>query len=148
MKYEINSIWTKMREKDIQELNNILDDEYCRELEIGRKLNIMKGFKKAFNEAINEFRFDIVLKFMKDNNWKWHHYEDGKEEYVVPTKDRIIKVLREDYLKHGLYNIIELNKTSFSLESGGIVFEMNMIEDNYYVGIYFDIAHFVRDDEI
>lgn len=145
MGYEINSTWTELRAKDIKKLNEIIDDEYCRELEIGRKLNIMKKFNKAFYEAISEFRFDIVLNFMKEHNWEWFHYENGKSFYAVPTKEHFIEVLKNDYLKHGLYEIIELGKTSFSMSGGGIMFNMNMYGDEYYVEIGFDIAHFTKD---
>ena len=145
MGYEINSTWTRLREKDIEKLNEIIDDEYCRELEIGRKLNIMKKFNEAFDKAVSEFRFDIVLKFMLDNNWEWFHYENGKSFYAVPTKEHFIKVLKNEYLKHGLYEIIELGKTSFSMSGGGIMFSMNMYGDEYYVEIGFDISHFTKD---
>ena len=144
MGYEINSTWTKIHENDIKKLNEIIDDEYYKELEIGRKLNIMKKFNKAFYEAVSNFRFDIVLKFMKDNNWEWHHYENGKSFYAVPTKEHFIEVLKNDYLEHGLYDILELGKTSFSMSVGGIVFSMDMIGDNCYVNIGFDIAHFTK----
>lgn len=145
MGYEINSTWTKLRENDIKKLNEIIDDEYCRDLEIGRKLNIMEKFNKAFDKAISDFRFDIVLKFMKDYNWEWAHYENGKSFYAVPTKEHFIDVLKNDYLKHGLYEIIELGKTSFSMSGGGIVFSMDMIGYECYVEISFDIAHFTKD---
>lgn len=145
MGYEINSTWTKLRENDIRKLNEIIDDEYCKEREIGRKLNIMKEFNKAFDEAVSEFRFDIVLNFMKEHNWEWFHYENGKSFYAVPTKEHFIKTLKNDYLKHGLYEIIELGKTSFSMSGGGIVFSMDMIGHECYVEIGFDIAHFTKD---
>ena len=144
MGYEINSTWTRLREKDIKKLNAIIDDEYCNELEIGRKLNIMEKFNKAFYEAVSNFRFDIVLKFMKDNDWEWYHYKNGKSFYAVPTEEHFIEVLKNDYLKHGLYDILELGKTSFSMSGGGIVFSMDMIGNNCYVDIAFDIAHFTK----
>jgi hypothetical protein len=145
MGYQINSTWTKLREKDIKKLNEIIDDEYCRELEIGRKLNIMKKFNEAFNKAVSEFRFDIVLDFMKEHNWEWFHYENGKSFYAVPTEEHMIDVMKNDYLKHGLYEIIELGKTSFSMSGGGIVFSMDVIGNECYVEIGFDIAHFTKD---
>lgn len=144
MGYQINSTWTKLREKDINKLNKIIDDEYCIELEIGRKLNLMEKFNKAFNEAIKNFNFDIVIKFMKDNNWKWFHSEDGKDFYEVPTRSYMIDRMKEDFLKHGLYEIIELDKTSYGVSSGGIVFEMNIVGNECYVEIYFDISHFKK----
>ena len=145
MGYEINSTWTRLRGKDIQKLNEIIDDEYCKELEIGRKLSIMENFNKAFAEAISNFRFDIVLKFMQEHNWQWFHYENGKSFYAVPTKEHFIEVLKEEYLKQGLYEIIECGETSFSMSGGGIVFSMDMIGYECYVEIGFDIAHFTKD---
>lgn len=145
MGYQINSAWTKLREKDIQKLNSIIDDGYCKELEIGRKLNIMEKFNKAFYKAISEFNFDIVLNFMRDNNWEWAHYENGKSFYEVPTEEHMIDVMKNDYLKHGLYNILELGKTSYSVSGGGIMFSMDMIGNECYVEIGFDIAHFTKD---
>lgn len=145
MGYEINSTWTKLRRKDIQKLNEIIDDEYCKELEIGRKLSIMENFNKAFDEAISNFRFDIVLKFMQEHNWDWFHYENGKSFYAVPTKEHFIEVLKEEYLKQGLYEIIELGETSFSMSGGGIMFSMDMVGYECFVEIGFDIAHFTKD---
>jgi hypothetical protein len=63
----------------------------------------------------------------------------------VPTKEKIIEFLETDCFKHGLYNIIELNKKSYGTCSGGIVFEMDWIDGEAYVDIYFDIAHFKKD---
>ena len=145
MGYEINSTWTRLRENDIKELNKIIDDEYCRELEIGRKLNIMKKFNEAFWKEVSKFKFDIVLNFMKEHNWEWIHYENGTSFYAVPTKEHIIDVLKNEHLKHGLYEIIKLGKTSYAVESGGIMFNMDMRDNEYYVNIRFDIAHFTED---
>ena len=142
MAYEINSIWKEIREDDIEKLNAIIDDEYCNELEIGRKLNLMEKFNKALEEALNGFDFDAVIKFMKDNNLEWAHYENGKSFYAVPTKTHIIETIKNDFFKHGLYEIVILNRTSFGALSGGIVFDMKLTDGNAFVGIYFDIAHF------
>lgn len=144
MGYKINSLWAEIRKDDIMELNAIIDDEYCNDLEIGRKLNIMKKFKVAFNKALNDFNFDTVLAFMNENNWEWANY-DGDLQYAVPTKEKIIKFIKNDLFKRGLYNIIELYEKSFSSFSGGIVFEMNWFNGEAYVNIYFDIAHFEKD---
>ena len=144
MGYKINSLWTEIRKDDIMELNAIIDDEYCNELEIGRKLNLMNKFKVAFNKALNDFNFDNVLAFMNENNWEWANY-DGTSQYAVPTKEKIVKFLETDCFKHGLYNIIELNKKSYWTLSGGIVFEMYWNDGEAYVNIYFDIAHFEKD---
>lgn len=147
MGYQINSTWTRLRQNDIKKLNEIIDDEYYNELEIGRKLHIMEVFDKLLKEAIDDFKFDIVLKFMKDYNWEWYL---GGDVYSIPTKEDIIKFIKEDFYKHGLYNLIELNKKTFSMSGGGIVFEMGMNgeyadKNNSYLNIYFDIAHLVGD---
>lgn len=144
MGYKINSTWTRMRQNDIEELNAIIDDEYCNELEIGRKLNMMKAFKKSYKDAVNDFNFDTVIKFMTENSWTWACYDDSKCKYAVPTKERIIKHFEESF-KHGLFNIIELNETSYSTFSGGVIFDMDWIDGKAYVEIYFDIAHYKND---
>lgn len=148
MGYQINSAWTKLREKDILELNKIIDDEYCNEIEIGRKLNIMEAFEKKLDEAINDFDFDTVIKFMKSVNWEWAHYKNGKHYYAVPSRADIIDSIKSNF-KHGLYNIIELNKKNYCVSGGGIVFDMGMkmdypLSDTIWIDIYFDIAHFCK----
>ena len=143
MGYEINSTWTRLREKDIQKLNEIIDDEYCNELEIGRKLNIMKKFTEAFDNEVNSLYWENILEFMTDHNWTWVFY-DGKEQYRIPTKEEMIERLKTDFLKHALYEIIELGKNSYSSFSGGFNVEMGIYEGNYYVHICFDIAHFTE----
>ena len=147
MGYKINSIWKERRKNDIEKLNAIIDDEYCNELEIGRKLNLMEKFNNALEEALDEFDFNAVIQFMKDNDWEWAHYENGKSFYAVPTKKHIIETIKNDFFKHGLYEIIVLNKTSFRALSGGIVFDMNLIDGKAFIDIYFDIAHF-RDGDV
>ena len=144
MGYKINSLWTEIHKDDIMELNAIIDDEYCNDLEIGRKLNMMKKFKVALDKELNDFNFDTVLAFMNENNWEWANY-DGTSQYAVPTEEKIIKFIKNDLFKRGLYNIIELNEKSFSSFSGGIVFEMDWFNGEAYVNIYFDIAHFEKD---
>ena len=141
MGYEINTTWRKLRQNDIEELNKIIDDEYCNELEIGRKLNIMKKFNEEFEKELNNINWDSILKFMTENNWQWVFY-DGKENFRVPTKSEIVTRLRNDYLKHGLYEIIELGKDNYSTFSGGFNIDMGYYGNIYYVNIYFDIAHF------
>ena len=142
MCYEINSIWTRLRQDDIKKLNEVIDDEYCRELEIGRKLNMMKKFTEEFENEIKYLNWNNILQFMKDNNWKW--YIGGNlDNYAIPTKEEMIERLRgSDYLKHGLYEIIELGKNEFSTFCGGFNFKMGYRGDNYWVHICFDIAHF------
>ena len=39
MGYKINSNWTKEQKNDVEKLNKILDNSYCQELEISRKIN-------------------------------------------------------------------------------------------------------------
>jgi len=136
MGYEINSTWTSLHRKDVEKLNEIIDDEYCRELEIGRKLNIMKKITDEFDKEIASLNWDSITKFMKKHNWQW--YMGGKlDNYAIPTKEQMIERLRKDFLKHGLYEIIELGKDRFSSFSGGFNFEMG----HTWVHICFDIAH-------
>ena len=149
MGYKINSPWTELRKDDIIRLNEIIDDQYCNELEIGRKLNIMEAFEKEFNKALNDFDFEIVINYMKSVNWEWALYKNGKSYYGVPTAHDIIDSLKS-HLKHGLFNIIELNKKEYGVSGGGIVFDMGMktdypTRDTIWVDIYFDIAHFKND---
>ena len=150
MGYKINSPWTELRKNDIEKLNEIIDNEYCIEQEIGRKLNIMKVFEELFKKAIEDFNFDLVLKFMHDHNWVWSMYENGKSFYKIPNKIEMIKMMRREFLNHGLYAIIELGKKEWGSTTGGVVFDMGITgeyasKNNCYLNIYFDIAHFVND---
>ena len=143
MGYEINSAWTRMRKTDIEELNEIIDDKYCRKLEIGRKLNLMKKFKEAFDKEINSLNWDNITKFMQGNNWLW--YMGGNlNNMAIPTKEKMIASLKVDFLKHGLYEIIELGKESYSTFSGGFYSDMILSGDDCFVNIFFDIAHFTK----
>ena len=145
MGYKINTTWTKIHENDIKKLNSIIDDEYCNELEIGRKLNIMKRFNEEFDKELNSINWDSIIKFMTENNWQWALY-DGKGNFRVPTKFEMVNRLRNDFLKHGLYNIIELGKDNYSSFSGGFNFEMGRNGNSFWVHICFDIAHFQCDE--
>ena len=143
MGYEINTTWKRMRKDDIERLNQIIDDEYCNELEIGRKLNIMKKFNEEFEKEIKNIYWSNILDYMKTNNWTW--YMGGNfDNYGIPTKGEMIERLKTDFLKHGLYEIIELGKDRYSSFSGGFNVEMGIYEGNYYVHICFDIAHFTK----
>ena len=143
MGYKINSTWTKLRERDIEKLNKIIDDEYCNELEIGRKLNLMDKLTKAFDKELATIDFDIITNYMEMNNWTWAMYKNGKSFYKVPSKEYIIDSLRNETLKHALFNIIELKKKEYYVESGGLVFNMGINDDesSIWCRIYFDIAH-------
>lgn len=145
MGYKINSDWTRFHENEINRLNEIIDDEHCNEVEIGRKLNIMHRFEDEFNKEIENLNWDSILKFMNDTNWQWCFY-DSVSNYRVPTKEEIIKRLRNDYFKRCLYHIIELRETHYSSFSGGFSVELGYIGDNCWVNIYFDIAHFWEDE--
>lgn len=141
MGYEINSVWTKLKEKDIRKLNEIIDDKYCKEHEIAIKLYIMNKFNDALNDEILVVNWDNVLRFMRENNWTWYLDDD----YKIPTKEEIIERIRTDYFNPGLYQILEKGENRYSVFSGGIVFEMGYsghYGDNYWVSIYFDIAHY------
>ena len=143
MGYEINSTWTRLRQKDIEKLNKIIDDEYCRELEIGRKLNIMDKITDEFDKEINSLNWDNITKYMKEHDWTW--YMGGNfDNCYTPTKEEMIERLRKDFLKRGLYEIIELGKDRFSTFSGGFNLEIGHNGSSYWVHICFDIAHFVK----
>lgn len=144
MGYAINTTWTQLRRKDIEELNEIIDDEYCRELEIGRKLNMMKKFKDEFDKEINSLNWEIITNYMEENNWKWYMGGD-LDNLAIPTKEQMIERLKTDFLKHGLYKIIELGNERYSSFSGGFNVEMGYDGDRYWVHICFDIAHFYND---
>jgi hypothetical protein len=148
MKYEINSTWTNLRRKDIEHLNNIIDDEYCREQEIGRKLNILEVFEKKLNKAIKDFNFDIVIDFMQKNNWTWAVYHKDVD-YAVPTREDIIDAIEEDF-KHCIFQILECGKKEAGISGGGIVLDMGIVgdyasEDTTWLEIYFDISRFRND---
>ena len=143
MGYAINTTWTQLRRKDIERLNEIIDDEYCREREIGRKLNMMKNFEEEFDKEINSLNWERITNYMKENNWQW--YMGGRlDNYAIPTKEHMIETLKTDFLKHGLYTIIELGKDKYSSFSGGFNVEMGYYGDIYWVHICFDIAHFTK----
>ena len=145
MGYEINSTWTRLRENDIKRLNEVIDNKYCIELEIGTKLNIMKKFEEKFDEEVNNLNWDNILKFMHDNDWVWYVGGD-LNKCEIPTKEYMIERLRGvDYFGHGLYEIIELGKNKFSTFCGGFNFEMGCNGGSYWVHICFDIAHFSKD---
>ena len=146
MGYTINSTWTRLRQKDIEKLNKIIDDEYCIELEIGRKLNLMKQFDKALNEALENFNFKVVNEFMVAHNWEWAMYKDGKQYYKVPSWDEMKDAIKNDMYKHALYNILELKETHETISSGGLVLDMGIEGNDVWVQIYFDIATFCFDD--
>lgn len=144
MGYAINTTWTKLRRKEIEELNEVIDDEYCRELEIGRKLNIMKNFKFEFDKEIESLNWERITNYMEEHNWVW--YMGGSfHNQAIPTKEEMIERLKTDFLKHGLYEIIELGKDRYSSFSGGFNLEMGCNGNTYWVDICFDIAHFYND---
>lgn len=97
MGYSINSTWTRLREKDINHLNEIIDDEYCNEKVIARKLHILEIFEELLDEELNRLRFDIISKFMKENDWVWTLYENGKSYEAVPTVNQMVKFIKDDF---------------------------------------------------
>ena len=142
MGYQINSTWTSLRKDDIEKLNKIIDDEYCNELEISRKLNLMDKLNNAFDEELERLNFDIIEKFMQDNNWVWAIYKNGKCYHEVPDRYYMRDQLRNDFLKHIMFDIIELNKTESGRESGGFYVELGVRGDDVWCTIHFDIGHF------
>lgn len=152
MGYQINSHWGKMHKAEIEKLNAIVDNEYYNEMRISSKIRIMKVFERLLEKAVSDFNFDVVIGFMTKYDWKWLVYSGNGEAIIkVPTKEEIINSIRKNFFNRGLYEIIELNKPTYSVTSGGIVFDMGTsnpefaTEDNSYLNIYFDIAHFLAD---
>jgi hypothetical protein len=149
MGYPINSTWTRLREKDINRLNEIIDDEYCIEQEIGRKLHIMEVFENLLEEEFNRLKWSNIKNFMNANNWEWSFYENGKSFYKIPDIGDMRKMIRREFFNHALYDIIELGKKEYTCSTGGFVFNMGMTgeypsKENCYLNIWFDIAHFVE----
>ena len=149
MGYQINSTWTQLREKDINRLNEIIDNEYCIEHQIAIKLHIMEVFENLLEEEFNRLRFDIIESFMQAANWEWSFYENGKSFYKIPDKNDMIKMIKREFFDHALYDIIELGKNEYMCSTGGFVFNMGMTgkyasKENCYLNIYFDIAHFIE----
>ena len=59
-------------------------------------------------------------------------------------------MIRKNFLKPGLFEIIEHNKKHYSSSTGGFVFNMGITsdyahEDTVYIDILFDIAHHIED---
>lgn len=149
MGYQINSAWTRLREKDINRLNEIIDDKYCIEQEIGRKLHIMEVFENLLEEEFNCLKWSNIKNFMNANNWEWSFYENGKSFYKIPDIGDMRKMIRREFFNHALYDIIELGKKEYTCSTGGFVFNMGMTgeypsKENCYLNIWFDIAHFVE----
>lgn len=102
----------------------------------------MQKFTKEFEDEIKQLNWYNILKFMENNNCQWYM---GGNNYAIPTKEEMIEILAgADFLKHGLYEIIELGEDSFSTFSGGFNFEMGYNGNIYWVHICFDIAHFYK----
>ena len=146
MGYEINTTWKRMRKDDIERLNQIIDDEYSIELEIGRKLTIMKTFEELLERELEELNFDLIGKFMTYHKWEWAVYEPDCN-YRVPNKSDMIKCIKEDLFKPSLFAIIEQGETHCSPSTGGFVLDMGITgestnKDNFFLSVHFDIAHY------
>ena len=126
MGYQINSTWTRLREKDINRLNEIIDDEYCIEQEIGRKLHIMEVFENLLEEEFNRLKWSNIKNFMNANNWEWSFYENGKSFYKIPDIGDMRKMIKREFFNHALYDIIELGKKEYTCSTGGFVFNAGM----------------------
>ncbi len=139
MGYEINSVWTEYRKKEIEELNEIIDNEYYIEREISKKLDIKRRFEEELKDELNFFNFDNVIHVMKLYNWQWI---DDIKTWTYKTKSRtdIIKQIK-DLFKEGLYRFIEEGEKDYTVSTGGIVLNMGRNGDNVWVNIWFDIAH-------
>ncbi len=139
MGYEINSVWTEYRKKEIEELNEIIDNEYYIEREISKKLDIKRRFEEELKDELNFFNFDNVIHVMKLYNWQW--IDDIKTwTYKTPSRTDIIKQIK-DLFKEGLYRFIEEGEKDYTVSTGGIVLNMGRNGDNVWVNIWFDIAH-------
>lgn len=149
MGYQINSTWTRLHKKDINHLNEIINDEYCNEKVIARKLHILEIFEELLDEELNRLRFDVISKFMEENNWVWSFYEDGKSYTAVPKPQQMIAFIKENFFKHALFEFIELNEKEYTVSGGGFVFNAGMTgeypsKDNCYLSIWFDISHLIN----
>lgn len=149
MTYEINTPWKKLHNNEIEELNQISNQEFRIEEEICRKLRIIRKAKEAVNKAINDFNFDVVIRFMTQVGWKWAYTTRGN---AVPTKEDFINFFYgSDCLKHALYDMIELGKNSYDITTGGVIFKLICTdldyadETNTFCSIAFDISQW-RDE--
>ena len=143
MEYKINSNWTREQKNDVEKLNKILDNSYCQELEISRKINIMKEFESSFKKEIENIYWDNILDYMKTTNWVWVFPEHGIYYERTPSKEEMIKRLK-DLFEDGLFNIIKLGKTEYICSTGGFTISLHMINNHYNVDILFDIAHYTK----
>ena len=135
--YNSNSDWAVRNRDYLNKLNDIMNDEYCVELELSRKIEMLKKFEHAFNNELNNLNWDNIINYMHSNNWGygWNNELQNREQFE--------DFLRNDFFKHGLYRIIKMNQTSYSTFSGGFAFDMGITSSGvHYVNIYFDIAHF------
>lgn len=149
MTYEINTPWKKLHKNEIEELNQISNQEFRIEEEISRKLRIIRATKEAVNKAIEDFNFDVVVRFMKQVGWKWAYTGQGED---VPTREDFIKFFYGgDCLKHALYDMIELGKNRYEITTGGVIFKLICTdldyadESNTFCSIAFDISQW-RDE--
>lgn len=137
-----------MHSKDIAELNRIATNEYEEDMEIGRKLRIIRVVKQVVQDEIDTLNFDVILNFMKSVNWIWAHTIAGRD--MVPTKEDLIKHIHND-MDHALYKMIELGENKYHVTSGGLDIEIvcgNLSyadKGNTRCSIGFDIAHFVEE---
>ena len=149
MTYEINTPWRNLHKNAIEELNQIATQKFRIEDEISRKLRIIKAAKEAVNKAIEDFNFDVVIRFMKQVGWKWAYTIQGED---VPTKEDFINFFYGgDCLKHALYDMIELGKNRYEITTGGVIFKLICTdldyadESNTFCSIAFDISQW-RDE--
>lgn len=137
-----------MHSKEIAELNRIAANEYEEDMEIGRKLHIIRVVKQVVQDEIDTLNFDVILNFMKSVNWIWARTIAGRD--MVPTKEDLIKHIHTD-MDHALYKMIELGENRYHVSSGGLDIEIVCSDlsyadkDNTYCNIGFDIAHFVEE---
>lgn len=141
--YNSNSNWAVRNREYLNKLNDIMNDEYCVELELGRKIEMLKKFENAFYKEINDLNWDNIIDYMHTNNWGYGWDNE------LQTREQLEDFIKNDFFKHGLYRIIKMNQTSYSTFSGGFAFDMGITPSGvYYVNIYFDIGHFHKENHI
>ena len=144
MGYEINSTWTRMHKTDIEELNDIIDDKYCREMEIARKLNLMKKFKEAFDKEINSLENEVRRVISMKNKLL-------EEIEALDPEDKHFGRMKSDLSDriYALYDKIDEAEDSLMIaRKKKIAVNTSKLEaDNIYKTLmYFDTLYYKMDD--
>ena len=146
MGYPIKILWDNDFADEVRALNEIIDNEHRADdklmAEIHRKLDLKREFDREFQEQLQWFNFDVVLRFMNSVNWTWSGYENGEEYRRIPDRATMTEQIERLY-KDGLYSILEEGSEHVYTQTGGLVLLMNIYNGHAYVGIHFDIAAYV-----